>query len=405
MNSITLFYNGEAVVHQPVISNRIRIGAAADNDLVLAASSVRERQLIIDRDPRGCWRSVVVGGDGDDGDGGVLFPGRRISLGDYEVEWKGTTGIAVDRLAEATGILGDTQVMRRLREHLTTLAPLSGPVLIEGESGTGKELAAAALHSLSPRANGPLVAVNCGALSPTLANDVFFGHEKGAFTGASDAHRGVFERADGGTLFLDELGELSSAHQSSLLRLLDNGVVCRLGSERVRRVNFRLVAATNRRLETMVEEGTFRLDLFHRIATFSVRTPALRHRKEDIPLMARFFLDQVQKETGPRILTDSAIAKMRDHSWPGNCRELRNVLYKAAVLCGRRELRDCDLELTVSTAPQRPAVSDEEVVSAIINAGGNVAATARQLGMARSTLRARLKTMPRSVMGGAPAEV
>jgi two-component system response regulator FlrC len=285
-----------------------------------------------------------------------------------------------------------------LRLELARLAPLRAPVLIHGETGTGKELAARALHDCSAR-RGPFVAVNCGALTPTIVEDILFGHERGSFTGAATSHRGVFERARGGTLFLDEIGELPLPQQATLLRVLDDGRVCRIGAEQEHAVEVRLVAATNRDLGAAVERGELREDLYHRLAALRVETPALRDRPADIAPLARWFLDRIADEVGPRELTPGALELLAAHPWPGNARELRNALYRAAVSAAGATIRAGDLELDPPRrAPRRTAfrldqLRDGRLEELLERHRGNVAAAARELGVARSTLRDRLKRL------------
>jgi two-component system response regulator AtoC len=299
----------------------------------------------------------------------------------------------------AAALVGESARIRLVRGELERLAGLRAPVLVEGETGTGKELAARTLHAASARAGGPFVALNCGALAANMVEDVLFGHERGSFTGAGASHRGVFERADGGTLFLDEVGELPAPHQASLLRVLDDGRVSRIGSEREAAVDARLLVATNRDLRRMVEAGSFRADLYHRLAALKVRMPPLRDRPEDVAPLARHFLAAMADDVGARELSDGAVAALAAHSWPGNARELRNVLYRAAALSARRVIAEADLEIE---APQRllaparfrlseiPRARIRELVS---RHRGVVADAARELGVPRSTLRDYVRRM------------
>jgi len=297
----------------------------------------------------------------------------------------------------ADALVGVSARIRLVRGDLERFAGLRVPVLVEGETGTGKELAARALHAASPRASGPFVAVNCGALAPTMVEDVLFGHERGSFTGAGTSHRGVFERAGGGTLFLDEVGELPACHQASLLRVLDNGRVSRIGSEREEAVDARLVTATNRDLRRMVDAGSFRADLYHRLATLKVAMPPLRDRKEDVAPLARHFLAAMADDVGPHELSDGALAALAAHTWPGNARELRNVLYRAAAMSGGCVITEADLEIEPPQRLAAPArfrleeLPDSRVRELVSRHGNNVASAARELGVPRSTLRDHLR--------------
>lgn len=223
--------------------------------------------------------------------------------------------------------------MRAVLHKAARIAPTRAPVLVTGESGTGKELFARLIHELGPAAAGPFVAVNCGTLTRELADSELFGHERGAFTGASARRRGWFEEADGGTLVLDEVGELPLETQPKLLRVLETGRVRRVGGNGEVSVKVRLVALTLRDLPREVERGGFRLDLFHRLAGFELGLPPLRERCADIPALARRFLDELAAELGPRTIDPAALARLACHDWPGNVRQLRNVVRRAAVDC------------------------------------------------------------------------
>ncbi|MCK9521638.1 MAG: sigma-54 dependent transcriptional regulator [Proteobacteria bacterium] len=293
-------------------------------------------------------------------------------------------------------IAGNSTAIAQLRRRIRQFAPLQAPVLILGETGTGKELAARALHELSPQAHGPFVPVNCGALNDSLLEDVLFGHEKGAFTGAGSAHRGVFEQADGGTLFFDEIGEMPLAQQSALLRVLETGLVCRIGSETHSRVSFRLVTATHRALPQMVEAGKFRLDLFHRIAVLDLETPPLHQRHGDISLLATHFLAELTRGGPKRVFSEEALLALERYHWPGNIRELQNAVMRAWATSERSTIQHTDLRLgTESKKPRfRRNVlpfGDAEIADAMRVCDGNVTAAARYLAVPRSTLRNRLR--------------
>ncbi len=301
----------------------------------------------------------------------------------------------VDRRPDL-GIVGSSSPICLLRIELARLAPLNAPVLIVGESGTGKELVARGLHTCSRRADNRFVAVNCGALTETMFEDILFGHERGAFTGAGASHCGLFAQAHGGTLFLDEIGELPFSQQAALLRVLDTGIIRRIGAEREEKTDFRLVVATNRNLTEMIEDGAFRLDLYHRLATLKIVTPPLRNRPKDIPLLARHFLDAMEGDVGRRELHRDAVNRLEDHSWPGNARELRNVLYRAAAFANDGAIHACDLDIEVPEKAIKPVVfrldgvPDSRILETLAKYKGNVAAAARQYGVARTTLRDRV---------------
>jgi two-component system response regulator HydG len=245
------------------------------------------------------------------------------------------------RTRQAAGtILGSSKAMRSVLDQVAAAAKTDYPVVIAGESGTGKELVAHAIHRASHRAAGPFVPVNCGAIPPTLFETELFGHVKGAFTGAIANRAGVFEEAHGGTLFLDEIGEISLESQVKLLRVLQSSEVKRVGSAKTVKVDVRLVCATNRDLQVMAEEGTFRQDLFYRIHVVPIRLPPLRTRREDIPVLARHFLAQANSDLPAPSpgFTAEALEKLAANGWPGNVRELENKVKLAAMLAAGKEV-------------------------------------------------------------------
>jgi two-component system nitrogen regulation response regulator GlnG len=228
-------------------------------------------------------------------------------------------------------IVGDDPALRLLLARAARVAPSRIPVLVTGESGTGKELLARVLHELGPRPKGPFVAVNCGTLARELAESQLFGHERGAFTGAGSRRAGWFEEAAGGTLVLDEIGELPMDLQPKLLRALETGRIRRVGGSGETAVEVRVVATTLRDLRRDTQRGSFRLDLFHRLAGFELRLPALRNRPGDVLVLAQHFLDEFKPDLGARVITAEASAKLLAHDWPGNVRELRHVIRRAAL--------------------------------------------------------------------------
>jgi len=272
------------------------------------------------------------------------------------------------------GIIGEDPVLRAVLARAALVAPTSMPVLVTGESGTGKELVARALHDLGPHPDGPFVAVNCGALPRELAESELFGHERGAFTGAAARRAGWFEEASGGTLVLDEVGELPLDMQPKLLRVLETGRLRRVGGAGEISVRVRIVAMTLRDLAGDVHRRSFRDDLYHRLAGFCLRLPALRERRSDIPLLAAHFLREVTAEIGSRHLDASAMAALVAAPFPGNVRELRNAIRRAAILTvGRGDGRiDAEvLELPTPPAPFRFGESDVAAVSALAPAGAD----------------------------------
>jgi DNA-binding NtrC family response regulator len=238
--------------------------------------------------------------------------------------------------AALDGIVGRDPELGAVLARARLVAPTATPVLVTGESGTGKELLARALHELGRHPGGPFVAVNCGALPRELAESELFGHERGAFTGAAARRRGWFEEASGGTLVLDEIGELPLELQPKLLRVLETGRIRRVGGAGESTVAVRVVAMTLRNLHAETQRGTFRGDLYYRLAGFELALPPLRRRRSDIPLLAQHFLRELEPELGAREIDPAALSALEKAEWPGNIRELRNVIRKAAILTGAR---------------------------------------------------------------------
>ncbi len=264
------------------------------------------------------------------------------------------------------GVLGEiTGQSKKMQEVFTLIqqvAPSRAAVLITGESGTGKELAARAIHSLSPRASSPFVAINCAAMPDTLIESELFGHEKGAFTGAVERRIGCFELAQNGTVLLDEIGDMPAATQAKLLRVLEDQRVRRLGGKSEIQLDVRVIASTNAPLEAAMREGRFREDLFYRLNVFPIPMPALRDRKEDIPVLLTALLEVINRKHGTRVAdaTPEAIDRLMAHSWPGNVRELRNVVERAAILAGEGAIRPEHLPAGFAGAgapPARPAAA------------------------------------------------
>ncbi|MDA1190893.1 MAG: sigma 54-interacting transcriptional regulator [Candidatus Poribacteria bacterium] len=302
-------------------------------------------------------------------------------------------------------LIGKNAVMRDIYTLIEQVAPMSTTVLIQGESGTGKELVARAIHAQSPRARKPFVAVNCAALSDNLLESELFGHVKGAYTGATAARRGRFELAHGGTIFLDEIGEMSATTQVKLLRVLQEGEFERVGASTPTQVDARVIAATNRDLRAAMRDGVFREDLFYRLNVVPIRLPALRERREDIPLLIDWFLDKYRRRTGKSIVNVSpdAMGRLLDYDYPGNVRELENVIEHAFVRCQEAVIEarhlspdllrpDGDMiERALSSANPLAELEKELADRVLRESGGNHQTAAKRLGISRTTLWRKLK--------------
>lgn len=292
---------------------------------------------------------------------------------------------------------GDSLQMSQMRRVVEKVAPTDATVLITGENGTGKDVLAHEIHALSSRRDKPLVCVDAGAIVESLFESELFGHVKGAFTDAHSDHKGKFEMADGGTLFLDEIGNLPLHLQAKLLRALQERKVVPVGSEKAVPVDIRLICATNRDLEAMVREGTFRQDLYFRINVFHLHIPALRERKEDLLPLAEMFVASFAERYHRQVkgLSSAAVEKLRQHRWSGNVRELQNVIERAVILCDGDQLEPSDLEIntantTVATTPLEDA-EEQTIRAALQRLGGNLSLVAKELGISRPTLYAKLK--------------
>ncbi len=306
-------------------------------------------------------------------------------------------------------MIGASPVMQRLFEQIQRTAPTQGRVLITGENGTGKELVARALHRESPRADASFVRINCAAIPRELFESELFGHEKGSFTGATARRIGKFVRADGGTLFLDEVGEIPLLLQPKILRATEAGEIEPIGSDREVKVDVRVLAATNRDLEKMVIEGTFREDLYYRLKVVVLVAPPLRNRKEDIPSLVEHFLQMACSENNlrQRGITPEALRRLMEHDFPGNVRELRNMVERMVILSGREQIEEADVAEALPTPrklesssdwsrPLREQMADAErqaIVAALNRNSWRMSATANALGLERSHLYKKVKAL------------
>jgi DNA-binding NtrC family response regulator len=292
------------------------------------------------------------------------------------------------------GFVGCSDAMNRLCQMIKRVAAMPSTVLLQGESGVGKEVAARALHSMSPRAQRPFVPVNCGAISPELIESELFGHAKGAFTGASEAHHGLFYYARGGTLFLDEIAELPLSMQAKLLRVLEDRMIRPVGSTREIPVDIRVVAATNRNLADEVRQGRFRQDLFYRLDVVNIVIPPLRQRREDILPLARHFAAQLASHLGlPTVpLDDDIVARLQTYDWPGNVRELKNLVERSLILgCFPLDaLSEAGVKETAASAAALDAVEKSHILEVLAASGGNKSEAARRLGVSRKTVERKL---------------
>jgi transcriptional regulator with AAA-type ATPase domain len=373
----------------------LSVGGAPDNAIVLSDRAVSRYHCRIEPSPRGVSIRDLDSTNGTWVDGLRV---RRHELRPGAVMRVGRTELRV--VCRRSGgdpfpeLVVESSSMLSVMAEVDRFAGLPWPVLIRGETGVGKEHVARALHERGQRRKGPFVPLNGGGLPRELIETELFGHERGAFTGAVQAHRGAFEQAHGGTLFLDEVAELPQDLQTRLLRVLETWQVRRVGSEAARRIDVRLVCATHRDLRAMVHEGRFRSDLYYRIHRLVIEVPPLRARPDDIAPLAYHFLRLMEPEVGERRLEAQVLERLCRHPWPGNVRELRNVLELAAVGCDGAliDLPAVDRSLRRTSEPSAFRPTADLLREALEQYGGNMSAAARALGIPRSTLRDRLNS-------------
>jgi DNA-binding NtrC family response regulator len=372
---------------------------------------------------------------------------RAISHGALAREVRRLRG-EVERARGLGEVIGDSVLMRQLLQMIERVAASDATVLIVGESGTGKELLARTIHRVGPRAEGPFVAFDCSALAPSLLEAELFGHEKGAFTGAARARRGLFREANGGTIFLDEIGDIDATVQNKLLRVLQEREIKPVGGDRPVAIDVRVVAATNKDLRALVARGQFREDLYWRLAVVPIQVPPLRERKEDIPHLAAHILARRRgaaksfaggEARYPTQITAKALQRLASYRWPGNIRELENVLSRAAILCDGEIIRSHDLDMLGLDRPAGapPSPDDDErvelpaidlarlgdgeglkdlteravrtveraAIAAALRCDRNPALAARRLGISRASIYTKMKTYNLAIDGTATSEV
>jgi transcriptional regulator with GAF, ATPase, and Fis domain len=326
-----------------------------------------------------------------DGEGNVRYVGETIFR------------VAMPNSDNETLLVGRSRALLRMTHLLQRVAPTQTTVLLLGESGVGKEQVAKYLHQYSDHADEPFIVVDCGALGETLIESELFGYEKGAFTGAAQRKKGLFEAANGGTLFIDEIGDLPLPLQTKLLRVLESGTIRRIGGTDYIHIDVRIIAATHRDMQQMVADGTFRQDLYYRLSAFPVHVPPLRDREEDIPVLAEHFLAQQEKSQRHVPLSGDVVAKLMKYDYPGNVRELRNLVERAAILAGNHPIRPSHFVFEGSalktpggkhSEPVMPNLlsrrhghlSEEEVQAALTRCSGHRARAASMLGVSERTL-------------------
>lgn len=380
-----------------------KIQAVRPNQVIILITAFGTISLAVDAVKKGAYDFIEKPFDNDD----LLLKVKRAV---EHSRLKGEISQLKKRLGEGERpIIGSESGLRTVMEQVSRVAMTEATVFIHGESGTGKELIARAVHIRSKRSEKPVIAINCGAIPLSLIENELFGHEKGAFTDAKEAQPGIFEQAEGGTLFLDEIGELPMDAQVKLLRVLEERKVTRIGGTKLIPVNVRIVAATNRDLEAEVKAGNFRLDLLYRLNVFTLELPPLRERKEDIPLLADFFIRKhnVALNLSIKSITPAAMDKLCAYDWPGNIRDLENAIQSAMILCLDDVIDISQLPARIKGYEQADApvafgdnsdirevnaqVEKELIQETLKKFGGNRTLTAEALNISRKTLFNKMK--------------
>ncbi len=401
----------ETVMVSPLDDIRSEIKRAKPDLVILTGAIADPSSIQVVKDQ--LWEGIAVLGLADVSDPDLIERMRQIGFVDVyakpispEELFAVVRGILErQRMANVTGLIGQSSGIREVLVKIEQIAPVSSTVMIEGESGTGKELVARAIHRLSPRRNKPFIAVNVGALPETLIESELFGHEKGAFTGAAERRLGRFELANNGTLFLDEIGEVPPATQVKLLRVLEDGEVTRVGGTNPINVEVRVVAATNQSLRALVEEGSFRADLYYRLNVLNIYLPPLRERPDDIPLLVRKFVREFSAahDRPFRGISAEAMQAMVSYQWPGNIRELRNLIESMVVLAPGREIEASDIprEIREGGGSRFLPVPLGPVLRGSVGSGGRelefIVRSLVELKLQVEELRARMQSKPAEV--------
>ncbi|MCP5468475.1 MAG: sigma 54-interacting transcriptional regulator [Deltaproteobacteria bacterium] len=405
---LQIFQPSQKSQNIPINSESITIGSAPQNDIVLKDPYISSRHLKVAIQGEDVWIYDLGSTNGTYVDGvqireAKFTPNMKLKLGQCQITLSNKQSIqpvAELEQEEFCGIIGASPQMKKLYSLLNKIGPTEATVLVLGESGSGKELVARAVHQLSPRSSGPFIAINCGAISKELIESELFGHEKGAFTGAEKRHEGAFGQASGGTLFLDEIGELPLDLQPKLLRILENGTYRRVGGQEELQANVRVVAATHRDLAKLVKEKRFREDLFFRLFVLPIQIPPLRERLGDLELLVEAFLEEFSPEGSSKKIHPEAMEKLQKNSYPGNVRELRNVLLRSVILSHDHEICAEDIlfpqEALKVTKPEvalekLEAMEKRLIQQTLKKCNWNKTLAAKSLGIAKSTLFTKIR--------------